>query len=310
MVLPTGATSGPRIVLNGPQGRIEVYSDAGNLMMTIDDDGFLVWDAQGDQRVKLGSSEDFASVGWRDSAGAHPAIMTYQAIPGGDDYRAMVWQAPDIGGIADNMSRIFLLTPTNTVKNPLLQWDTGLLDPTVAQPIVDLTGFTGGLAAVVVAADYKIGSSNGGGNAPTLGASLPRGIIAHKSRSTSVTFDGETQVLQCDPCTLIAGRRYRFQAAWRALAWGTVTANAVALMRIRDLASTVRVEHHEIVISASAQDGATMTGVLDCAGEISSGSHTFELTAQRALGGAGNLQMSATSTGRITLDIEDVGEVI
>jgi hypothetical protein len=309
LTLPFGATSGPRIVLNGVLGRIEIYSDAGNLLMTLDDDGLIVYDADGDQRQKIGSISDFSSIVFRDEDGLNPAIITYQSVEVGDVHRTLGFYAPDIGGGGNSFSRLFILTPTNAVKNPLLQWDTGFLDPGVAQPIVDLTGFTGDLAARTVVHDLWRGDSLGGGNAPNVETSYPRGIIAIGKRNTAFNYEAEATVLTLPTAAVLEeGRRYRFAVGYRAMSWGTAAANGISLLRVRDSAGgTIRLEHHEIVVSASAQDGATATTYYDCPADIAAGSYSFVLTAQRALGAAGTHSLSATNAHQITLIVEDMG---
>lgn len=186
LTLPFGATSGPRIVLNGVLGRIEIYSDAGNLLMTLDDDGLIVYDADGDERQRLGDVTDFSSIVLRDEDGINPAVLTYQPIISAT-YRALSLQAPVVQPFND-LHRLFLKTPLDDVTNALLQWDTGFLSPTGVTPLVDLTGFTGARAASVVVNEIRRGSSNGGGNAPTLGQSYPRGLVAFGSNNTDVTL--------------------------------------------------------------------------------------------------------------------------
>jgi len=309
LTLPFGATSGPRIVLNGVLGRIEIYSNAGNLMMSLDDDGLVVYEADGDIRQIIGSITDFSSIIFRDSNGANGAIMSYGVIPGSDDFRNFQILSPDTD---KDSHRLVLLSPKGSItKNPLLQWDTGTLTADVAQPIVDLTGFTGTRAAVVVAADYKIGASNGGGNAPTLGDSLPRGVLTNgRARATAnTTFSTETTVVTTGSVTLIAGRRYRFLFSWRSIVWGTAAAAVLARIRIKDVASTVRMEHISEINGGTARAGSTTEVTLDCAGEIGSGSHTFEATAER-ITGAGTLVMEAAGTYPCTLTVEDVGATV
>jgi len=307
LTLPFGATTGPRIVLNGVLGRIEIYSNAGNLLMTLDDDGLVVYDAEGDVRQNLGVITDFSSIVFKDADGLNSSIITYGPIPGANDFREWDVRSPSTDKASHRL--IFLTPRASTVKNPLLQWDTGTLDSSVAQPIADFTGFTGAREAVVAAADYKIASNNGGGNAPTLGASLPRGVlIGGRVRVTAnTTFSTETVVGTTSALTLVSGRRYRFAASWRSVIWGTAAAAVLARMRIRNTtAGTVRMEHIREVNGGTARTGGTMEATLDCPGEIGAGSNTFDLTAER-ISGTGTLVMEAAGTFPVTLTVEDVG---
>jgi len=309
LTLPFGATSGPRIVLNGVQGRIEVYSDLGNLLITIDDDGLIVYDADGEQRQKIGSISDFSSIVFRDEDGLNPALITYQSIQPGDDHRTFAIYAPDVG--SSTFSRFFLQTPTDLLTPPLLQWDTGFLDSAGAQPIADLTGFTGDLAARTVVHDLWQGESLGGGNAPNVNTSYPRGIIAKASRTTIVTYDGETTVLTLPSCELEEDRRYRWVASWRSLNWNTAAGTTISLMRIRYAAAgTILAEDHQIVTTASPQAGNTMTMTLDCPSEIPAGTYAFVFTASAPLGAVGTMDMAATATGKIVCTVEDMGSAL
>jgi hypothetical protein len=304
LTLPFGATSGPRIVLNGVLGRIEVYADDGTLLMTLDDDGFVVYDPQGDIRQILGSTTSFSTHVFFDSDGGFASILGYEAIPGSDDYRAAFWQSPDTDL---DFSRLFLLSPKgSTTKNPLLQWDTGFLDSTVAQPIVDFTGFTGALAARTVVNDLWHGVSNGGGNAPTVDTSYPRGVLARVRRTSNVVFSTETQVHQLPAVTLEADRRYRLGFSWRSMSWNTTAAAVIVALRIKDLASTQRAETSLLLDGATGRAGGVCETIIDCPGEIGSGSHTFEATATRVTG-AGTDNLEASGTTPSVLYVEDVG---
>src|SRR6266508_4229373 len=178
LTLPFGA--GPndeRIVLNGVSGRIEIYRAGGLLLMTLDDNGLQVFDSDGDLRQSLGEITDFSAIRFLDTAGLNSGFLTYGAVPGSNDYRMMSLQGPNTDL---DLSRLIILTPKGSItKNPLFQRDTGLLDATVAVPIVDLTGFSRGdsRAAITVVDELKRGSNNGGGNAPTQGNSYPRGSM-------------------------------------------------------------------------------------------------------------------------------------
>lgn len=218
LVLPWGATSGSRIVLNGVQGRIEVYSQTGDLLMTLDDDGFVVYDPTPDIRQIIGSTTDFATHTFFDTDGGYGLTLGYQAIPLGDDHRSFFIQSPDTD---KGFLRFFLHSPKGTnTKEPMMQFDTGFIDSAVtAQPVVDLTGFTGALAAKTVMADPAIGVSNGAGNTPTISRSLGRGVVAYAQSTGNISipanasptayFDG--QIASNVPVE--AGRRYRVTAS-------------------------------------------------------------------------------------------------
>jgi hypothetical protein len=226
LVLPWGATSGQRIVLNGVLGRIEIYAADGSLFITLDDDGIVVYDPTPDIRQIIASSTDFATHTFFDTNGAYACTLGYEAIPGGDDHRSFFIQSPDTD---KGILRFFLHTPKGTnTKNPMMQFDTGFIDPAVtAVPMVDLTGFTGALAAQTVVADLELGVSNGAGNSPTITRSLPRGTIGIATRNTDLTFSTtagtQTDIVVTSALPVQAGRRYRvtFDGGLRILTGGS-----------------------------------------------------------------------------------------
>jgi hypothetical protein len=189
LTLPFGATTGARIVLDGATGTILMYDTNGDLFFLIEPTlGLVFVDPDLDTRLQLGAdSGNFTVITFRDSDGDKPARLYYGPIPGANDYRFITLQSPEVES-GPYFLRALLLSPLGTTKNPLFQVDTGFLNPSGAQPIIDLTGYIDTLEAVVVAADYRIGSSNGSGNAPTIGNPLPKGAIAYAFKDTNTTL--------------------------------------------------------------------------------------------------------------------------
>jgi hypothetical protein len=223
LTLPYGATSGPRIVLNGVTGRIEVYSDLGNLMITLDDDGIITYDADGDQRLAIAAQGAFSSIVFRDTAGANAGVITYQPILGAD-HRDMGWQGPNT---SEGFGRLFMVSPIGLTKNPMLQFDTGFFSASVAKPLVDLTGFNDARAAQVIVDDIRQGVSQGGGNAPTIGKTFPRGIVDRAVLSVDLVFSTTNNTWSDIVATTVtpvqAGRLYKvtFDGGFRILTAGS-----------------------------------------------------------------------------------------
>jgi hypothetical protein len=152
----------------------------------------------------------------------------------------------------------------------------------------------------------------GGGNTADLllnGVSLPRGVLARDRATANVTFSTETQLAQADQVMLVSGRRYRLALSWRSVIWGTTAANVICQLRIKDLASTQRMEVGVLATGTTSREGGHMDVLLNCPGEIASGAHTFEATAERVTG-IGTCIVEAAGTYPLTLTVEDVGATI
>jgi hypothetical protein len=303
LTLPFGA---------GPNDEsIEVYRAGGILLMVIDDDGLQVFDGDGDLRQQLGAITDFSSILFWDSNGENRGVLTYQAIPGANDYRSMTWQSPDTDM---GFGRVLHLSPNNSItKNPMLQWDTGLYDDSggIGQPIVDLCGFSdAALRAVLAVYDIRQATSNGGGNAPTLGNSYPRGSMGKVTDDTSsAAFSAATTILSgLDNIEVEAGRRY-----WVHFFARTIN-QSVALDTFE-----LRIERDAGAGFAVISDGAVQLGT---AGEnigpiniwasydpATDAAVDFRVRGERT-GGTGTLAVGASATSEMYLEIADMGSAV
>jgi hypothetical protein len=306
LTLPFGA--GPndeRIVLNGVDGRIEIYAVGGVLLMTLDDDGLKVYDSDGDTRGRFGIPGDFATLSLFNADNEAAVISASQ----GTDYGLLSLQGTDG---PKNFPRLLILSPDNTTKNPLFQVDMGILTSDVAQPIIDLTGFTRDDArAAIVAVDELVRASNlGGGNAPTLGNSYPRGSMGKiEDASSSAAFSAATTILSgLNGKVVEAGRRY-----WVHFFARTVN-QSVALDTFE-----LRIERDAGAGFAVISDGAIQLGT---AGEnigpiniwasydpATDATVDFRVRGERT-GGTGTLAVGASATSPMYLEIFDAGDAV
>jgi hypothetical protein len=218
LTLPFGATSGGRIVLDGTNGTILMYDTNGDLFMLIEPTlGLVFVDPDLDTRLAIGAeSGNYTVITFRDSNGDNPARLYYGAIPGSNNYRHVTLSSPEVG-VTPFFQRLLMTTPYpsgNLTDNPLFQVDTGFLNPSGAQPIIDLTGFSDpALEAIVAVGDIKLAASQGAGNAPVLGGSYPRGIIVYAETNSDINFslttNAQTTLIETAAVNITAGRHYK-----------------------------------------------------------------------------------------------------
>jgi hypothetical protein len=112
LVLPAGATSGQRIILNGVTGRIEIYDSAGVLRALVQPQSpeFSVYDSAGDLLAAIndsaGSDDGVLQVRTPDGATTDLAISTHQESDTGYRWQVrgdgtLVWDDGDSTGGSD-----------------------------------------------------------------------------------------------------------------------------------------------------------------------------------------------------------------
>jgi hypothetical protein len=313
LVLPAGATTGTRIVLDGVNGRIEVYDASDDLIIRIDGtDGVVLFDASGADRLQLTKP----SVGFGSpiviSSGAagevQPAfISTNTGSFSGQDVLQLAISAPEIG--ADNLSlRIF------SVEDPALAGEAALflVDSTaldgpghVFYDFANNSTFDNTDGGVVVSDDFWIGDSLGNaGQPPTQRQSLPRGVLDIDSGNANVgPTSGTTELtLRSVTATVAANRRIRLHGHIRSIAY-TVDTDAFAL-RWKESTTTLNelsVPPHGI--AAADKAGWEFIHYVDAP---SAGSHTYNLVLVR-LTGTGTATAEAGATFPMQAVMEDVG---
>lgn len=315
LVLPYGATSGARIVLDGVNGQILVYDANGDLAADIIPGfGFEVWDPNGNLRLRLSSP----------LAGAYSSLQMWTGVL--DETNQALISLADFGP----MNRL-VITPGEQDSKGAMEWtlcsapnddSIGALLQAVCltlndagnlRPTIDLTGAAApseGVRPHTVVYDLWQGTPNSFGEAPTKGRSYPRGLVVPPSIVTStVTFDAETLVHQLAAATLVSGRTYRLLFTWRSIAWNTMTVAGVVAFKIRDGTGFVDPlvgEALKIASGGTGRESGICQAILRCPADISAGSHTFIATANRSTStGSNNLNAAPTFPSYFTL--EDIG---
>jgi hypothetical protein len=230
LVLPAGATTGGRIVLDGINGTIDIYDSAGDLMVTLDPNGIRVL-TDGDPLAQLNAS----GLEIQDSAGnprlniGTGGLPSYMLLSTGepeeDNYAKIgVLKTFDNGTLRGGTTEITspsygfqeigigLRVYDDQTKSPGYVFDTSQYQGS-ADPYVDLCGF-GGAPLTVVARDYWIGiSSDGNGTPPTKSLSLPRGCIDLGTSTSDVTLSTTagtfSDIVSVANVPVVGGRRYR-----------------------------------------------------------------------------------------------------
>lgn len=224
LVLPWGATSGARIVLDGVNGRILVYDSNGALAADIIPGfGFEVWDPSGNLRARFSSP----------LAGAYSAVQfwtgvleeTNQALITLSDFGTMnrLVIAPGEQSSKGGIEWTLTSAPNDDSQGAMLQAVCLTLnDAGDLRPIIDLTGASApseGVQPRTVIYDLWAGTPNGYGEAPTMLQSMGRGVVAYAQSTGNISIGAvaspsayvDGQIASNVPVK--AGRRYRLTAS-------------------------------------------------------------------------------------------------
>lgn len=333
LVLPFGATSGQRIVLDGVNGVIEVYDALGLKFLTMDGtSGFVVFDGSGNLLMSLNATTGLAVY---DTNGF---IRTQLAIPGGaysflELLSALSSETDGAFLIAQGLGtnpnqRVNMSMGSSDLGHGTMRWkitsrqnntdphivrlDTSQLSGVTVQPILDLTGTeVGGTQPKtrVVADDYWIGADNGADVAPVMTRSIPRGELGATSKQTDTgpTSAGtELDIITAPVVNVGDGTRaIRLTLHIRGIA-PTVLGD-VFTIRLKEGATIFQEQNFRTATAATASDGMMMVVSLNAGfNKPSAGNHTYKATIQRVLGtGTGTVQGAATRP--IQLLVDDVG---
>lgn len=218
LVLPYGATTGARIVLDGVNGQILIYDSNGVLAADIIPGfGFEVWDPNGDLRLRLSSP----------LAGAYSSLQmwtgvleeTNQALISLADFGPMnrMVITPGEQSSKGGMEWTLVSAPNDDSQGSLLQAVCLTLnDAGNLRPIVDLTGAAApseGVQPRTVVYDLWAGEPNGYGEEPVMLRSLSRGNVGYAQAdgpTTLSTVAGTwTDLVSALNVPIVAGRRYR-----------------------------------------------------------------------------------------------------
>lgn len=218
LVLPYGTTSGQRIVLDGVNGRIDIYDVNNDLLLRLDPDGLKVFDGNANLRMWL-------------------------AIPGGANsaYSIMEWYTtrpdqtlPGFISLYDTVARNrMVISPGENDNRGCMEWtlvpeDADILKEAMLQavcytldhannlrPTIDLTGASSqsGKEPRTVVNDIWYGSPNAFGTSPTMEGSYGKGVLKLGTSATDLTLSTSTgtpgTLVGAGNVPVLAGRRYR-----------------------------------------------------------------------------------------------------
>jgi hypothetical protein len=218
LVLPYGTTSGQRIVLDGVNGRIDIYDVNNDLLMRLDPEGMKVFDGDGTLRIWLAIPGSTFT--------AYSLIEFYT--------KRLDETRPGIISLYDTGTRNrLILTPGENSDRGAMEWtllpeDAGLTKEAMLQavcytlshadnlrPTIDLTGASSqaGKEPRTVVNDLWYGSPNSFGSSPTMEGSYGKGTLklgtssADLILSTTVGIAGT--LVGAGNIPVLAGRRYR-----------------------------------------------------------------------------------------------------
>lgn len=224
LVLPYGATTGARIVLDGVTGAISIYDSAGNLQLTLTpDDGLTIYDDTGAYRIILGTILNAVYSTMIMSSGA--ANETSDALISLYDTNArnrMVIAPGERNSKGSIEWTIASADGSNTLPSMLQAVCLSLDDASSLRPIIDLTGASAPAETQqprTVVYDLWAGEPTSYMVAPTQLRSLGRGVVAYAESTGNISipanasptayFDGQI----ANNVPVKAGRRYKVTAS-------------------------------------------------------------------------------------------------
>jgi hypothetical protein len=195
LILPFGPIANARIILDGVNGRISVFDNAGHLLMTFDSTGVKVFDLAGNVRERIGIPGAFSSISLftADSHEIGAGIVSASTTGGPIDGARILFQSPDMGS---GFLQQNIISPIGVTNSPMWQFITGFLSAALLQPIIDLCGDSAaGKIARVVLDDLWFGSSLGAGNPPNQTRRIGQGLVPGTSSGNLVgTINSSTTV--------------------------------------------------------------------------------------------------------------------
>jgi hypothetical protein len=330
LVLPFGATTGRRIVLDGTLGTITIYDTNGNKLMSLDGtNGLVVYDTSGNIRTRLALPGGFYSFLELATAQASEVSKGFLINTGvGVSPNAKSWFGMGASDLGFGTMQWRVISNQNGATSPMIELVTAQLGLTTSgRPILNLVGTDFGgtpLQPRVVVGDLWYGEDNGEGVVPTQVQSLPRGVkdsptwkFENAADTVLSTVNGTyTSIITTGNIALKAGRLYRVHAkigtylsiggsaqtaadTWRFRVYRSIGGGAAATMRLNRLLR-------------SGLAAAAAVGVHDMTGYFSpavSGNVSFILEAARTAGAATVTSTVSTDGGEgySELTIEDIG---
>jgi len=300
LVLPTGATSGERIILDGVNGTIQIY-DANGLVAQLDANQQLkIVDPITGALVRLLAATALAEVLFRPpDLASHTLqeglVRAINLAAGGKTYPELVIFSPGVD--AQNISTITLAGVPTDGSQGFID-----LEPPAANGYVQ------------VGSELRVSGDN-----QAAGRSLPRGSI---TRATSGSGTGTTTTAETKDTTFpnsgdltftaFTGRQYRISLMSR---YNSSAALDEMEARIRDggsssptTASTLLFSYPENLPAAggAGQPSKEIVGYFNCPADIATGTHTLAVFFVRT-GGVGNVSLPGSASQPKHLVVEDVG---
>jgi hypothetical protein len=191
--LPYGSTSGQRIVLDGVNGVIAVYDVNNDLLLTLDPEGFKVYDGDGNLRIWLaiptGGTEAYSIIELLTTREDQTSPATISVYDTAARNRMVITAGENAGRGGIEWS--LLPEDADMLKEAMLQAVCYTLDHADnLRPTIDLTGASSqvGKEPVTVVHDIKYGTPNAFGTTPTMKRSYPRGLVGFGSNSSDVSL--------------------------------------------------------------------------------------------------------------------------
>lgn len=312
LVIPTGATTGPRIVLNGATGKIEIY-DAVGLVMVLDQDGLILYNALGVDIAKIFRDAFSGSL----DLGGFYALDPYAlpiakyAFMSGQGFQA----GPDATSQADLHANLQYGIDPTTLLYCVQTLRTGCLDLTLdhearvqlisqrgQQPIVWVDGGSGSAyARLAVTGDLYVGPNS---------YDRGRGYTDFQAITASTAGVGAVETFgyaSTNPTVFVDQRAYRVRI--KGYVQSSV-ANDTVRLRIRK-ASTVGQQLFDsftglIITAAAVQTAYSYEMILrNVSGANIS---TFLVVTYLRGSGAGNVFIGANALNPAWIEVEDIGQ--
>lgn len=277
LVLPTGATIGPRIVLNGIEGVIEVYNAADDLFAFIDPD-LGIGAVEGDQYARLSI----------DPTG--PLLLLDAGDPDTETRPNILGRVLGGAGLGSRNLRITINSGQFPGRNSSRIFAYSASFDGTEDPVI-----------VLSTSDVQLGASNGTGTAPNPAGSFPRGIDRRQeltANSAGYTVDTTTDMALSN-VSVIGGRTYeiRLHSQWGLSAAGT--------WRLECHLNGVMIgEFGWASATAAIQD--SVDGVVHWTPATTADTDDITVVANEVTGAA-TLTLQADATTPRTLTVKDVG---
>jgi len=328
LVLPFGATTGRRIVLDGIAGTISIYdaSDLLRVRLGASNDGLELWSGQADEFL-AGNVQGLAT-GSPLSATRRMSTTLESGAFNGRSKAIIDLTSESFDGTIDPLAAYIAKTHifAADVGEPVLQLGT---TTNLYESAANVLRTDDTLAALglLIGADTNLfrdvadtlrtndsltvdGTLNGTTDVQHNGVSLPRGGLTTRTQTTDMTATSGTTEKDIftsapDAVVLPAGRAIRLTLSIRSIT--ASVANDIYSVRIKEGATQLMEQNFRAVAAAVGSDGMTLTVTLDSSYNApSAGSHSYKATIVRAAG-TGTATIQGAAGRPIQFTVDDVG---